>query len=243
MSSILDTVTEQQIQDAVNTSYNLTDAMKKLGYVQPRAKNYKSFKVRCGDLGIDISHLIESTSNPLNHKRYSLEEIFIENSPVCQDTVRKRYKQENYTEYKCAICGINQWNNKDITLRLDHINGNKTDNRLENLRWVCPNCDSQLDTYCNKGHKTIYYCCDCGTIIATATATRCEECAKKAQRKVKERPSREELKQLIRNNTFVSIGKKYNVSDNTIRKWCLAVNLPTKKVEIKKYTNEEWELI
>ena len=58
-----------------------------------------------------------------------------------------------------------------------------------------------------------------------------------------DRPTREELKNLIRNESFLSIGKKYGVSDNAIRKWCIAENLPSKKTEIKMYTDEEWSKI
>ena len=54
---------------------------------------------------------------------------------------------------------------------------------------------------------------------------------------------REDLKKLIRSMSFTSIGKKYNVSDNAIRKWCDKYNLPRKVSEIKKYSDEEWELI
>lgn len=68
------------------------------------------------------------------------------------------------------------------------------------------------------------------------------ECSSKSQR-VSERPSREDLKKLIKNESFLAIGKKFNVSDNTIRKWCKSMNLPFKKTEINKYTNEEWDKI
>jgi len=60
---------------------------------------------------------------------------------------------------------------------------------------------------------------------------------------VQERPAREILKEEIRNNSFLAIGKKYKVSDNAIRKWCESYSLPTKKREINKYTNEEWKII
>lgn len=55
-----------------------------------------------------------------------------------------------------------------------------------------------------------------------------------------ERPERTELKELIRNLPFTKIGEKYNVTDNTIRKWCKNYGLPTKKTEIKAMTDEEW---
>lgn len=79
------------------------------------------------------------------------------------------------------------------------------------------------------------HCIDCGKIIDNRSQ-RCD----KRQRRV-EWPQRDELKNLIRTESFFSIGKKYNVSDNAIRKWCKNYNLPTKKSEIKKYSDKEWE--
>ena len=82
------------------------------------------------------------------------------------------------------------------------------------------------------------YCIDCGKEI-DKKATRCVECSHK-QQYVCEHPDRETLKNLIRNKTFIDIGKQYNVRDNTIRKWCKKVNLPTKRTEINNYSDEEW---
>lgn len=62
------------------------------------------------------------------------------------------------------------------------------------------------------------------------------------QRVVK-RPERDILKQAIRYLSFCEIGRIYSVTDNAIRKWCKAYNLPFKKTEIKKYSDEEWDLI
>lgn len=87
-------------------------------------------------------------------------------------------------------------------------------------------------------HSVKKYCCDCGIEISYK-ALRCDKCEKLRQRKV-ERPNREELKSLIRAYPFTQLGKKYNVSDKTISKWCESYNLPSKKKEIKKYTNQEW---
>ena len=85
------------------------------------------------------------------------------------------------------------------------------------------------------------FCVDCGKRILYGSI-RCSECAAKVQRKV-ERPTRAELKTLIRSQSFTAIGKSYGVSDNSIRKWCLAERLPTSKREITHYTDEEWEKI
>ena len=99
--------------------------------------------------------------------------------------------------------------------------------------------DDELYNYTQKtGHK---YCIDCGCEI-TLQSDRCISCNAKMQRMV-ERPTRKELKDLIRTLPFTQIAKKYNVSDNAIRKWCDAEKLPRKTSEIKKFSKEEWELL
>ena len=90
--------------------------------------------------------------------------------------------------------------------------------------------------------KQVNNCIICGEQINKAS-TYCSICAKKQQRVVKERPNREELKNLIRTLSFVQIGKNYNVSDNAIRKWCKLEQLPYKKTEINKISDEDWKLI
>lgn len=89
--------------------------------------------------------------------------------------------------------------------------------------------------------KQIFYCKKCGKEIWQGS-THCPECAKIVSRTV-ERPSREELKVLIRTVPFTRIGQQFGVTDNSIRKWCVAMGLPSKSTEIKKYTDKEWELI
>lgn len=90
--------------------------------------------------------------------------------------------------------------------------------------------------------KIYNYCIDCGNII-TKKAIRCVHCASLQKQKIIQRPDREELKKLIRTETFISIGQKFNVSDNAIRKWCLSFKLPSKKSIINTYTDEEWAQI
>ena len=90
-------------------------------------------------------------------------------------------------------------------------------------------------------NREVHFCPICGKMI-TSNAKFCAECSHIAQRKV-ERPTREQLKKEIRTNSFNSLGRKYNVTDNTVRKWCIRYELPFKKAEIKKYSDKEWELI
>ena len=91
-----------------------------------------------------------------------------------------------------------------------------------------------------KFEKKKNFCIDCGKEISKG-ALRCVTCAAKQQQKVAERPTREELKNLIRTKPFTQIGSQYNVSDNAIRKWCENYSLPTKAREIKMFSDEQWK--
>jgi hypothetical protein len=64
--------------------------------------------------------------------------------------LKKRLLEEKVKKNNCEVCGINEWNNKPISLQLDHIDGNSHNHILSNLRLICPNCHSQTDTYCGK---------------------------------------------------------------------------------------------
>lgn len=64
--------------------------------------------------------------------------------------LKKRLLVDGIKENKCEVCGITEWNNKPLFMRLDHIDGNSHNHKLENLRMTCPNCHSQSETYCGK---------------------------------------------------------------------------------------------
>lgn len=142
---------------------------------------------------------------------------------------------------------------KEIKKLLKTTTLNQTD--IGNLFNVSQNAISDINTgYCwidekedypIRKHKFTnnqpikrYFCIDCGKPISRG-ANRCFDCYAIFQQKV-DRPNREELKKEIRDNTFVQVGKKYKVTDNTIRKWCKKYGLPSKAREIKKYTDDEW---
>lgn len=87
--------------------------------------------------------------------------------------------------------------------------------------------------------KKHQFCKRCGKEISLY-AQYCSKCIH-IQQRIVERPSREELKFLIKKYSFSEIGRKYNVSDNAIKKWCKNVNLPYRKKDIRQYTDQEWE--
>lgn len=249
--TLLSQLSDQEFIQIVQSSKTYKEIITKCGYSNYSGASQQLVKDRINKLGLSFTP--EKNNNSIKR---SDEEIFVKNSPVTQAVLRKHYKQGNYSEYKCSICGLEPfWNGKDLSLTLDHINGNNKDDRLENLRWVCPNCDRQLDTFGTKNIKyqkqqkqedivkIKNYCIDCGTEIAL-TSTRCPKCSSiynGLMRRTTVRPSREELKQLIRSQSFVQIGKQFGVSDNSIRKWCKAENLPSSKAQILAIDDTTWE--
>ena len=90
--------------------------------------------------------------NEYNRKKtLPLNQVLVENSSYARHHVKRRIIKEKLLEYKCQCCGLgDEWNGKPIVLQLDHINGVNNDHRIENLRFVCPNCHTQQDTYSAK---------------------------------------------------------------------------------------------
>lgn len=102
--------------------------------------------------GYDYNSLSETTKLKMSGKGtvlMSVEEVFIDGKEWGSVMLRKYLHHYKLKEYKCATvaCGLTEWHGEHITLELDHINGVRTNNRLDNLRWLCPNCHSQTPTF------------------------------------------------------------------------------------------------
>lgn len=239
--SILNSYSTEEFNEIVQSSFSLKDVARNLGYASYSGDLSNAIKKRIEKENIDFSHF----KSKIGIKRTE-ENIFIENSTADQSTLRRWYLKQECISYKCSICGqLPYWNNKELTLILDHINGINNDDRLENLRWVCPNCNIQLDTTNGKNKKRSekkkYFCIDCGKEVSSKQVKRCNSCEKNNRKQSK--VTREELKVLIRTTPFTKIGEKFGVSDNAIRKWCISFNLPSRVKDIKAYSDIEWEKI
>lgn len=77
----------------------------------------------------------------------SVAEVFAKDTHWSSELLRKYLHGYNLKEYRCEFCGITEWNGNHLVLELDHISGNRTDNTLSNLRWLCPNCHSTTETF------------------------------------------------------------------------------------------------
>jgi hypothetical protein len=125
--------------------------------------------------------------------------------------------KEKLIPYSCAICGIVTWRGISISLHLDHINGNPTDHRVENLRFLCPNCHSQTDSYCGKKNRSQRSTCECGA-GKNPPSKRCRKCSDRHRKSKIDWPGQKDLELMVLKRGYESTGRCLGVSGNAIRK-------------------------
>ena len=147
-------ITDLEFIKIVEESLSIAEVIKKCDLI-PAGGNYQSIKNRIEKLNLSTKHFTGRGWNVGNRYRpikpaQSLTEILVENSNYQSFKLAKRLLKEGYKERKCEMCGNTHWCSYLIPLELHHINGIKTDNRLENLQMLCPNCHALTDNYRGK---------------------------------------------------------------------------------------------
>ena len=149
-------LSDEQFVELLKKSSTISEVLFKLGYtVKGNSWGYSQVKRRMDDLNLDYSIFKGKSAviktNKLNNVRK--EDILKENCKHQRIVLRRYVIKNNLIPYKCAICGCTEWQGKTLSLELDHINGINNDNRLENLRFLCPNCHSQTSTYGSRNQQ------------------------------------------------------------------------------------------
>jgi Mor family transcriptional regulator len=234
-----------KVAEVVSQSMLMSDVLRYFGRSTKGTGNFSTLKRYLIFNNIPYAHLlengrrkqIESLDKIRQKRKLKWEEILIENSTYARTSLKRRLINEKVLVYKCSICGIApKWNGKLLVLELDHINGVFNDNRIDNLRFLCPNCHGQTPTSSGKHlkHGGSIACSVCGKDISCKRKTKlCFSCWSKSEgihsdrlkRRKVVRPSEEQLKKDISEMPITTIGKKYGVSDNSIRKWIERYNI------------------
>jgi Zn finger protein HypA/HybF involved in hydrogenase expression len=233
--------TKEQFIEAVKINYSIRSTLLSLG-LYGTGSNYTTFHRNIKILNLDTSHFtgqshLKGKTHDWN-KKLSLDEILVENSTyTSRDNIKKRLLKKNLLKYECSHCSISDWNEKPLSLRLEHINGVNNDHRIENLCLLCPNCHSQTSTYAGRNKKPKSpkhpkppkpksirkikpknHCTDCSKEISKVSV-RCKPCAGKFREPTKiSWPTNEALLKMIKDSNYTQVGRKLGVSDNAVRK-------------------------
>lgn len=312
-----ESITYKEVAEKLSSKYNLS-----------YRSAYREVKRLQNLLNLSNDHMVNGRINTVipqtPHYKNTLEEILVENSNYSIYILKKRLVASNTLEYRCSWCGNEgEWLGKELTLHLDHINGINNDNRIENLRFLCPMCHSQTHTFrgrnrnapsgppitavpfdinapsvnllvhekcvkCNKQTKNgMLVCVECASVMienydneirlknhksslkenkksennagthenhkpsstkrSPAVQNFCVDCNAKIHKKAtrcknchsifnrRNIPSKEVLIEAIRKESanLTQVGKQFNVSCNSIRKWCRSYDLPTSAQALK----------
>lgn len=225
---------EIDARTAIAASLSWSEALRRLG-MRPAGGNWKTlqrYALEVWDISTD--HFDQSAKRRYRHRARPLEEILVADSTYNRGSLKRRLYAEGVKARRCELCGQGElWRGRRMALILDHINGVATDNRLDNLRIVCPNCAATLETHCGRNvpHETVELECGiCGRrfvrrrpdqkYCSRSCGTRHprDSGPRPAARKV-ERPSYEQLRREVAETSHAAVGRRYDVSDNAIRKW------------------------
>lgn len=149
-------LSDEQFVELLKNSSTISEVLFKLGYsVKGNSWGFAKIRQRMSDLNLDGS--VFKGKSPITkygslHKVNALD-ILKPNCKHARSVLRRYVIKNNLIPYRCAICGCVEWQGRTLSLELDHINGINNDNRIENLRFLCPNCHSQTTTYGSRNQQ------------------------------------------------------------------------------------------
>lgn len=224
ITSKVSTLSVEEFQSIVDECNSFVEVVERLGYSRNSGSMQKKVKNRIEKDNINTSHFYQK-KKPM--AKYNLKDVLVDNSNYNNISCLKyRIKKEKLIEYKCSICGNKgEWNGLPLTLQLDHINGKNNDHRLENLRFLCPNCHSQTKNFSGKNSGTyiqkelkLIQCVKCNKEIKNQNKTGlCRKCYE--EKMSSHKPSREELVDLLKKNSLSQTSKIFNISRTTLKDW------------------------
>jgi 5-methylcytosine-specific restriction endonuclease McrA len=142
---------QAQLREAVKNSTSLRQVLAALG-VAPYGGNYEVLRRAIRHFGLDTSHFTGQRWNKGKTvgPKQPLQRFLNNEIRIASFKLKNRLLSEGILTPRCSSCGRTKWLKQPIPLELDHVNGNHSDNRLLNLRLLCPNCHALTPTYRGK---------------------------------------------------------------------------------------------
>lgn len=212
-------VSREDFLRVANNSKSLSEMIR---YWNLSGSAFYTLKERLIAEGFDLSIFIKANKDRKKKPVWipkPLEKLMVENSDFSRSSLKRRLIKDKIIPYICAECGCEPyWNGKPLVFVLDHINGIRNDHRKENLRFLCPNCNSQTSTFAGRNNSYRGKRCECGKKISFQSKF-CGSCSAKKQTRKVNWPTVEELKKMLLEKPMSKIAEDYEVSDKTVAKW------------------------
>ena len=210
----------------VEESKTCKNALEVLG-LKNKGNNFRTFKKRILEEGIDCSHFLKSHDVMVmvnRRRKMNLDDIMVAGSSYSRSNLKKRLLDGGLIRNECYECGqTDEWKGKKLVMVLDHVNGISDDNRIENLRMLCPNCNSQQETFCGKHNKRkrFGFCPSCGQKkhLDAKMCSRCAHIKRGLKSRKCVRPPISEVVDFVSENGWEAAGRRYGVSSTAIRGW------------------------
>ncbi len=226
---------ESDLRAAIAQGVCWADALRYLGY-EPKGHNYRTVQKWTARWDIPTAHFDPTarTTRAARSRELPISEVAVEHSTYERGSLKRRLLREGIKQPVCELCGQGEfWLGRRMSMVLDHANGVPDDNRLENLRMLCPNCNATLDTHCGRNTPRDRVCPACLQIFIPSSiqhrycSERCWGKIYSARKKGApqpwlrrvERPAYGRLIGDLSQMSMVKVGRKYGVSDNAVRKW------------------------
>jgi hypothetical protein len=230
---------EQEARTAIAASLTFTEALRRLGMCWSGG-NHRTLRKYAELWSIPTGHFDPDAARRAalvaaqRQSSVPLNQVLVAGSTYSRGALKRRLYEAGLKRRACELCGQGEtWHGRPMALILDHVNGDARDNRLENLRIVCPNCAATLDTHCGRNARlplTERPCERCGELFMPKDRRQryCSRyCGQRWSRAGRPqpggrktvRPPYEQLVAEIAATSYVAVGRKYGVTDNAIRKW------------------------
>jgi len=219
------TWTDEALAAAVATNITISGTLRTLGLsVSPG--NFGTLAKHITRLGIDTAHFKGRAHGTTPSEKIPLDQMLKAGTYFSSGTVKRRLLKERLLRCECYECQMPPvWRDKLLVLQLDHINGDPCDNRLENLRLLCPNCHSQTRTFTGKKmgrgryKQTPHPCATCGATILGRASDKCASCANPMKGVTKiDWPPAEALVASVLDTSYEGVGRALGVKGNAVRR-------------------------
>lgn len=243
-TSLIFTLPKEEMQKLVNESYSITDVLRKLN-LGITGSSHGILKKRLIYDSISLNFKKDETTinlrnNLLSSREEALSSLFIAKEQT-SSTLRKYILLYNLIPYCCAQCGINdEWNGQKLCLQIDHIDGDRSNNKIDNLRFLCPNCHSQTKTFGTRNRKAKdkkrHLCSFCKKEKSNSSAERCSSCHLSYVTKIQTNLLNLNLSELVFQKQIKDIAIENNCSENSVRKICKkqGIKVPPKGYWIRR---------